>query len=298
MDSAAASSHQACNRLGRASAAPARRCAGRWDSSPRAKASPTACRRSSLRCIALSGRAWRFFRSSRPTASAISAASAGNAASRSRSPAGCRSRCSAISATCYVPLGHGALIQPSCAALGGLLLARFLLKEPLPPRRIAGAVTILAGLARDRRRGAAAPWARAACSAICCSSPPAPALRSSACCCGCGLFRRCARSRSPACCRSPACRCCCSASTIWWRPGLPKICCRPWCRARSPAPAPSICSPARSCCSGASRAVLFPSLVPPFTLLVGYLALGEVPSVSQLIGLVIVVVGFRLTQRN
>ena len=37
---------------------------------------------------------------------------------------------------------------------------------------------------------------------------------------------------------------------------------------------------------GAGRAVLFPSLVPPFTLLVGFLALGEVPSVSQLIGLV------------
>ena len=49
---------------------------------------------------------------------------------------------------------------------------------------------------------------------------------------------------------------------------------------------------------GASRAVLFPSLVPPFTLLIGYIALGEAPSVSQLIGLVIVVFGFRLTQRN
>jgi drug/metabolite transporter (DMT)-like permease len=48
---------------------------------------------------------------------------------------------------------------------------------------------------------------------------------------------------------------------------------------------------------GASRAVLFPSLVPPFTLLVGYLALGEAPSMSQLAGLAIVLVGFRLTQK-
>jgi drug/metabolite transporter (DMT)-like permease len=32
--------------------------------------------------------------------------------------------------------------------------------------------------------------------------------------------------------------------------------------------------------------------------LIGYLALGEVPSVSQLIGLVVVVIGFRLTQQN
>ena len=48
---------------------------------------------------------------------------------------------------------------------------------------------------------------------------------------------------------------------------------------------------------GASRAVLFPSLVPPFSLLVGYLTIGEVPTVSQLAGLVIVIAGFRLTQR-
>src|ERR1700751_139353 len=46
-----------------------------------------------------------------------------------------------------VPLGHGAVIQPSCAALGGLVLARLVLKEPLPPRRIAGAAVIVIGLA-------------------------------------------------------------------------------------------------------------------------------------------------------
>jgi len=49
---------------------------------------------------------------------------------------------------------------------------------------------------------------------------------------------------------------------------------------------------------GAGRAVLFTALVPAITLLMGYLALGEVPSVSQLVGLVIVVIGFRLTQQN
>jgi len=49
---------------------------------------------------------------------------------------------------------------------------------------------------------------------------------------------------------------------------------------------------------GASRAVLFPSLVPPFVLLVGFLVLGEVPSISQLAGLAIVVIGFRLTQKG
>jgi drug/metabolite transporter (DMT)-like permease len=49
---------------------------------------------------------------------------------------------------------------------------------------------------------------------------------------------------------------------------------------------------------GVSRAALFPSLVSPFVLLIGFLALGEVPSVSQLVGLAIVVVGFRLTQQS
>lgn len=48
---------------------------------------------------------------------------------------------------------------------------------------------------------------------------------------------------------------------------------------------------------GAGRAAVFPSLVPGITLLIGFVALGEVPSVYQLLGFVIVLVGFRLTQR-
>jgi drug/metabolite transporter (DMT)-like permease len=47
----------------------------------------------------------------------------------------------------YVPLGHGSIIQPSCAAVGGLILARVVIKEALPPRRIMGAVIIVLGLA-------------------------------------------------------------------------------------------------------------------------------------------------------
>ena len=45
-----------------------------------------------------------------------------------------------------VPLGHGAVIQPSSAALGGLLLTALFLSEPLPRTRIVGAVAIVAGL--------------------------------------------------------------------------------------------------------------------------------------------------------
>ncbi|WP_249137629.1 DMT family transporter [Bradyrhizobium tropiciagri] len=47
----------------------------------------------------------------------------------------------------FVPLGHGSVIQPSCATLGGLFLAVVLLKESISLSRIAGAVIIVVGLA-------------------------------------------------------------------------------------------------------------------------------------------------------
>ncbi|TWC07437.1 EamA domain-containing membrane protein RarD [Bradyrhizobium macuxiense] len=47
----------------------------------------------------------------------------------------------------FVPLGHGSVIQPSCATLGGLFLAVVLLKESISLSRVAGAVAIVAGLA-------------------------------------------------------------------------------------------------------------------------------------------------------
>jgi drug/metabolite transporter (DMT)-like permease len=48
---------------------------------------------------------------------------------------------------------------------------------------------------------------------------------------------------------------------------------------------------------GAGRAATFPALVPGFGLIIGYLALGVVPSLAQFIGLVIVLVGFRFALR-
>jgi len=45
-----------------------------------------------------------------------------------------------------VPLGHGTTIQPAVAALSGLLLASVILHEKLTGRRIIGAVAIVAGL--------------------------------------------------------------------------------------------------------------------------------------------------------
>jgi drug/metabolite transporter (DMT)-like permease len=47
----------------------------------------------------------------------------------------------------FVPLGHGSVIQPSCATLGGLFLATVLLKERISFSRVLGAVVIVGGLA-------------------------------------------------------------------------------------------------------------------------------------------------------
>ena len=47
----------------------------------------------------------------------------------------------------FVPLGHGSVIQPSCATLGGLFLAAALLKERISFSRLFGAVVIVGGLA-------------------------------------------------------------------------------------------------------------------------------------------------------
>jgi drug/metabolite transporter (DMT)-like permease len=52
----------------------------------------------------------------------------------------------AYSGFILVPLGHGTTIQPACAALSGLLLATAMLHERLSGRRIAGAIGIIVGL--------------------------------------------------------------------------------------------------------------------------------------------------------
>ena len=46
----------------------------------------------------------------------------------------------------FVPLGHGSVIQPSCATLGGLFFAAVLLRERVSLSRLAGAAVIVGGL--------------------------------------------------------------------------------------------------------------------------------------------------------
>jgi drug/metabolite transporter (DMT)-like permease len=197
----------------------------------------------------------------------------------------------------FVPLGHGAIIQPACAAVGGMILARLVLKEPLPARRIVGAVAILAGLGvigaealgtmgRQGVIGDLLFVAAGSCFAIF------------------GMLLRLWQI--------PAMRAV-AVTTILSLAGLPILL---WDFGNMVAAgfaenllqavvqgafagAAAIYLFTRSVVLlGVARAALYPALVPPFTLLIGALALGEIPSASQLAGLVIVVVGFRLTQRG
>jgi len=195
-----------------------------------------------------------------------------------------------------VPLGHGALIQPVCAALGGLMLAWLVLHEPLPLRRVVGAIAMVLGLVvigAEALRTIGRSGVIGDLLFVCAGSFFAVF----------GMLLRLWRV--------PPLRAV-AVTSVLSLVGLPMLL---WTfdnmvaagfyenlmqavvqGALAGAGAIYLFTRAVELL-GVARAALFPSLVPPFTLLIGYLALGEVPSVSQLVGLVIVVAGFQLTQR-
>jgi drug/metabolite transporter (DMT)-like permease len=195
-----------------------------------------------------------------------------------------------------VPLGHGAVIQPSCAALGGLVLARLVLKEPLPPRRVLGAAAIVAGLLVI---GAEAVQTIGAHGLF--GDFLFVAAGSFFAVFGVLLRRwRIGAIRATA------------VTSVLSLAGLPillfsfdNMLAAGFYENAMQALVQGVLAGAGAIylftravvLLGASRAVLFPSLVPPFTLLIGYLTIGEAPSAAQLAGLVIVIIGFRLTQR-
>ena len=197
----------------------------------------------------------------------------------------------------FVPLGHGGIIQPSCAALGGLVLARVVLKERLPARRIAGALTIVLGLCiigaeALRTIGAhgiggdllfAAAGSSFAIFGILLRMWRIPATRAA------------------------------TITSVLSLAGLPILLfsfdnmlaagffenlLQAVVQGGLAGAAAIYLFTRAVVLLGASRAVVFPSLVSPFTLAIGFLALGEVPSMSQLAGLAVVIVGFRLTQKG
>jgi len=198
-----------------------------------------------------------------------------------------------------VPLGHGGVIQPSCAMLGGLLLAALLLGEKILIARAVGSLIIICGLvvlgveavttigvhgvAGDlifvltgfmfATFGALLRLWRIA-------PMPAAAIISVL-----SLF---------------------AVPAYWALGGFDHMIALGWrenflqavLQGVLAGPAAIYLFARSIALLGAGRAAVFPTLVPPFVLLIGWLALGEVPSVLQLIGLVIVLFGFQLAQRT
>ncbi len=198
-----------------------------------------------------------------------------------------------------VPLGHGGVIQPSCATLGGLLLAAWVLGEKLTTSRAIGALIIVCGLVVIGGEAVATIgiqgvggdllfvltglmfatfgtllrlWRIAAMSAMTVISVLS-------------LF---------------------AVPIHWYFGGFDHMISLGWRENLLQAVLQGLLAGpgalylfARSVALlGAGRAAIFVSLVPPFVLLVGWLASGEVPSAFQLTGLIIVLFGFRLAQRG
>ena len=197
----------------------------------------------------------------------------------------------------FVPLAHGGVIQPSCAALGGLALATFVLKEKLPIERAAGAFTIVIGLlviggealATIGGHGALGDLSFAIAGLM--FATFAALLR----------YWRISPMRAVA---------VTSVVSLIDLPvhgllfGFDRVIALGFTENFIQLVAQGVLAGAGATylftraimLLGAGRGAVFPSLVPGITLLVGFLVLGERPSLVQLVGLAIVMLGFWLTQ--
>ena len=197
-----------------------------------------------------------------------------------------------------VPLGHGGVIQPSCAALGGLLLSTLVIKEKMPITRLAGAIAIVCGLCVIGYE---------ALSTIGVHGIVGDMLFVSA---GLifavyGLMLKIWRI-TPI--QSVAITSVLSLVLIpvqyfiygfdkQIEVGFYEISILVLAQGLMSGAAATFLFTRAVVLLGAARAAVFPALVPPFTLLTGFLTLGVVPTAFQLIGMVIVLFGFRLTQK-
>lgn len=198
----------------------------------------------------------------------------------------------------YVPLGHGGLIQPSCAALGGILLATLVLKEPLPASRIAGAVAIVAGLALLAAEALTTIGLRGVAGDL--SFVAAGSLFAVF-----GMLLRLWRI-SPT--HAAAVVCVVALAYVpvhavlfgfgnMIAAGLMENLIQAVAQGVLAGPFAIFLYARSVALLGASRAAVFPALVPAFTLLIGVGALGETPSLVQLVGLAVVGIGFRYAMK-
>jgi len=198
-----------------------------------------------------------------------------------------------------VPLGHGGIIQPSTAALLGLVLATLVLRERLPAKRVTGALVIVAGLVVIGGEAVTTIGAHGV------GGDLLFALAGSF----FATFGMLLRKWRVVPTRAMIVTSVVSLAILpiyWLLVGFERMAALGvWENLLQAGMQGLLAGPGaiylftRSVVLlGASRAAVFPTLVPPCVLLIGWIALGIVPSVLQLIGLAIVLTGFRLTQRG
>ena len=198
-----------------------------------------------------------------------------------------------------VPLGHGGIIQPSCAALLGLVLATVVLHERLPAKRVTGALVIVAGLVVIGGEAIATIGVHGVAGDL--LFVLAGTFFATF-----GMFLRKWRvvpTRAMI---------VVSVVSLTILPiygamvGFDRmIALGAWenlvqalLQGLLAGPGAIYLFTQSVVLLGAGRAAVFPTLVPPCVLLIGWIALGSVPSALQFVGLAIVLLGFRLTQRN
>lgn len=200
----------------------------------------------------------------------------------------------------FAPLGHGAVIHPASAALGGLILAYFILGEPLTRSRIVGLIGIILGLI---------VLAGEAASTIGGNALTGDLLFATA-----GLmwavFTTCLRRWHTS--GIMAARIVGALSLLIYAPlhaalfglghmfslGLGEILLQIAVQGIFAGLLAIYLFGRAVTALGAGRASMFPALVPALTVLIGFLTIGEVPTIAQLVGLAIVGVGFRFALKR
>lgn len=199
-----------------------------------------------------------------------------------------------------VPLGHAGVIQPSCGALGGLLLSTLVLKDKLLATRIAGAIGIVLGLITIGYEALSTFGADGVLGDL---MFVVAGLMFAGFALSLKLWRV-----TPL--RAVAITSVLSSVLIIpiqlifvgfdriLAVGLYENLMQVFVQGVLSSLAATVLFTRSVALLGPSRAAMFTTLVPPFTLLLGFVFLGIVPSAIQLLGLVIVLIGLALTQKT
>jgi drug/metabolite transporter (DMT)-like permease len=198
-----------------------------------------------------------------------------------------------------VPLGHGTTIQPACAALSGMLLAAIVLKEKVSSRRMLGGAAIIVGLLIYGVESLATIGGHGVLGDLLfVSAGVFWAIF--------GVLLR--QWNVPG---TQAVAAVAALSMIFYAPiylalygwsalarhGVFENALQAVVQGGIAGVVPIYLYAHAVFALGAGRAATFPALVPVFGVIIGFLALGIVPTLAQFIGMLVVVAGFRLTMQ-